>query len=62
MKNYYKISRKQFKKVLRKHKDITYQIWNRYAHKNGYFSSITLEAHEDAEDFEDLKKKFLFFV
>lgn len=60
MKNYYKRSRKQFKRVLKKHKDITYHVWNRYAHANNYFSAITIMAHEDAETFQDLKRKFCF--
>lgn len=61
MKNYYKISKKQFKKVLKRHRDITYHVWNRYAHLYHYFSAITIMSHEDADDFKDLKEKFLLF-
>ncbi len=60
MKNYYKKTRKEFKRILKKNKNISYHEWNDYAHKNGFFSSITIMSHEDAEKWEDLKKKFAF--
>ncbi|MCI8345732.1 MAG: hypothetical protein HFJ42_07290 [Clostridia bacterium] len=59
MKNYYKRTRKEFKKILKENKDITYNEWNDYAHKNGFFSSITIMAHEDAKNWKELKSKFM---
>ncbi len=60
MKNYYKRTRKEFKRILKKNKNITYHEWNEYAHKNGFFSSITIIAHEDVLKWEELKRKFVF--
>lgn len=58
--NYYKRSLKEFKRKLRENKNITKDEWNKYAIENNLFSSFTLEAHQDAEDFDDLKKKYIF--
>lgn len=58
--NYYKKSLKEFKRVLKKNKNITKEEWDKYAHENCLFSSFTLEAHADAENFEKLKKKYIF--
>lgn len=60
MKNFYKKTRKEFKRILKKNKNITYHEWNDYAHENGFFSSITIMSHEEAEKWEDLKRKFVF--
>ena len=57
MKNYYKKSEKKFKKMLKSNPKITIGEWNEYAHKNNYFSAFTLECHNDANSFEELKEK-----
>lgn len=59
--NWYKRSLKKFKKVIRKNPKITRDEWNEFAYKNCYFSSITLEAHNDVYNFEDLKKACKWF-
>lgn len=61
MKNFYKRTRKEFKKILKENKNITYHEWNDYAYKNGFFSSITIMAHEDTKKWEDLKKRFILW-
>lgn len=58
--NYYKKSLKEFKRVLKKNKNITREEWDKYAIENNLFSAFTLEAHQDAEDFDDLKKMHIF--
>ena len=58
--NYYKKSLREFKKVLKKNKNITKEEWDKYAEENCLFSYITLEAHHDAENFEKLKKIYTF--
>lgn len=58
--NYYKKSLKEFKRVLKKNKNITRDEWNKYAIENNLFSSFTLEAHADVYNFDDLKKKYIF--
>lgn len=58
MKNFYKKTKKEFKRMIKKNKEITYHEWNDYAHKNNFFSSITIMAHEDVGKWEDLKRKF----
>ena len=58
--NYYKKSLKEFKKVIRKNKNMTREEWDKYAMENGFFSALTLEAHADVYSFEDLKKKYIF--
>lgn len=61
MKNFYKKTRKEFKKKLKENKNITYHEWNDYAHEKGFFSSIIIMAHEDVEKWEDLKKRFMLW-
>lgn len=58
MKNFYKSTRKELKKILKENKQISYCEWNEYAYHNGFFSSIAIMAHEDTEKWEDVKKKF----
>jgi len=58
MKNFYKKTKKEFKRMIKKNKNMTYHEWNDYAHENEFFSSITIMSHEDAERWEDLKKIF----
>lgn len=53
----YKKSLKKFKKEVRKNPFINEQEWNDLACKNNYFSSTTLEAHNDVYNFEDLKRE-----
>ena len=57
--NWYKRSLKRFKKVIRKNPNTTREEWEAFAQENCYFSSITLEAHNDVYKFEDLKKIYL---
>lgn len=57
--NYYKKSLKEFKRKLKENKNITKEEWDKYAHENCLFSSFTLEAHDDAENFEKLKKMYI---
>ena len=59
--NWYKRSIKKFKKTIRKNPNITKDEWNEYAQQNCYFSSMTLEAHNDVYSFEDLKKIYRWF-
>ncbi len=58
--NFYKKSLKEFKKVIRKNKNITREEWDKYAMENGFFSAFTLEAHGDVCNFDELKKKYIF--
>lgn len=61
--NYYKKSLKEFKRKLRENKNITREEWDMYAHENCLFSSFTLEAHNNVDNFEDLKKECkLFYI
>jgi len=55
MKNFYKKTEKEFKRILKENRDISYHEWNDYAMQNGFFSSITIMAHEDVEKWRDLK-------
>lgn len=59
MKNYYKKTKKEFKKILKENINITYHEWNNYAYKNSFFSSITIMAHEEVESWKELKSKFM---
>ena len=46
MKNYYKESKKEFKKYIRKNPYCTRNEWDNYAQENCLFSAFTLECHE----------------
>ena len=56
--NYYLKSLREFKRVLKKNKNITKEEWDKYANENIFFSSITLQAHKDVRDFESLKRLY----
>lgn len=58
--NYYKKSLREFKRVLKKNKNITKEEWDKYAEENCLFSSFTLEAHRAVNNFEELKKMYIF--
>ena len=58
--NYYKKSLREFKRVLKKNKNITKEEWDKYAEENCLFSSFTLEPHRDVNNFEELKKMYIF--
>lgn len=58
--NYYKKSLKEFKRKIKENKNITKEEWDQYAIENNLYSSFTLEAHDDAENFEKLKKIYTF--
>lgn len=55
--NYYLRSLREFKKKLKENSDMTKEEWDKYAHDNDFFSSMTLEAHFDVYSFEALKEK-----
>ena len=57
MKNYYKESKKEFKKYIKKNPDCTREEWDNYAQENCLFSAFTLECHVNANTFEELKRK-----
>ena len=59
--NYYKKSLKEFKRKLKENKNITREEWDKYAHKNCLFSAFTLEAHNNVDNFEELKKESRIF-
>lgn len=59
--NYYKKSLKEFKRKLKENKNITREEWDKYAHENCLFSAFTLEAHNNVDNFEDLKKECRIF-
>ena len=46
--------------MLKKNKNITKEEWDKYAEENCLFSSFTLEAHRDVNNFEELKKIYTF--
>lgn len=46
MKNYYKESKKEFKKYIRKNPYCTREEWDKYAHENCLFSAFTISCHE----------------
>lgn len=54
--NYYLRSLKEFKRKLKENREITKEEWDKYAHENYFFSSITLQAHNDVYSFNDLKR------
>lgn len=56
--NYYLKSLREFKRVLKKNKNITKEEWDKYANENIFFSSMTLQAHKDVRDFESLKRLY----
>ena len=71
--NYYLKSLREFKRVLKKNKNITKEEWDKYANENIFFSSITLQArnkytyfasvakkegYKDVRDFESLKRLY----
>lgn len=60
IKRNYKNTRKELIKILKKNKNISYQEWNEYAYKNGYFSAIVIMDHEDVDKWEDLIKKLKY--
>ena len=60
--NWYKRSIIKFKKVIKKNPKITRDEWDKFAQQNCYFSSITLEAHNDVYDFEDLKIMIIYDI
>lgn len=71
MKNYYKKSKKEFIKYIKKNPYTTREEWDEYAHKNCFFSVFTLCSHEITEntleilqrqsknEFEFLKEMFI---
>ena len=71
MKNYYKKSKKEFKKYIKKNPYASKEEWDEYAHKNCLFSALTLCSHEITEntleilqrqsknEFEFLKEMFI---
>lgn len=46
MSNFYRKSKKEFKKYIKKNPYITRDEWNEYAKKNGFYSAFTLQTHE----------------
>lgn len=58
MSNYYKKSKKIFRKKISKNKELTRIEWDDFAHENCLFSAITIMAHEDVATFDELKEKF----
>ncbi|MCI8616831.1 MAG: hypothetical protein HFJ60_00970 [Clostridia bacterium] len=46
MKNYYRESKKEFKKYIRKNPYCTRNEWDNYAHENCLFSAFTISCHE----------------
>lgn len=61
MKNYYKKSKREFKKYIKKHPYASKEEWDEYAHKNCLFSVFTLACHKNAYSFEELKRKMKIF-
>lgn len=55
--NYYELSLKYFKKLLKYNKKLTEEEWDKFAQKNGLFSAFTLKAKDDVNTFEQLKEK-----
>lgn len=55
--NYYRKSKKNFKKIVKENRKISKEEWEKYAQENCLFSANTLMFHVDAKSFEDLKKK-----
>ena len=56
MKNYYKKSKKEFIKFIKKNPSCSQKIRDEYAHENCLFSAFTLECHVDAYSFKELKR------
>lgn len=59
--NYYELTLKYFRKILKYNKNITEEEWDKYAHQNNLFSSLTLKAKEDVDTFEELKARHRWF-
>ncbi len=57
MKKNYKNTKKELTNLLKNNKNLSYQEWNDYAYKNGYFSSIVIMDHENVNKWEELVKK-----
>ena len=60
-KNYYELTLKYFRKLLKYNKNLTEAEWDKYAHKNNLFSSFTLKAKDNVETFEELKENHKWF-
>ena len=57
MKNYYKESKKEFIKFIKKNPNCTQKEWDEYAYEHCLFSAFTLECHANVNTFEELKRK-----
>lgn len=60
-KNYYELTLKYFKKLLKYNRNLTEAEWDKYAHENNLFSSFTLKAKTDTNSFNELKEKAKWF-
>ncbi len=57
MKNYYKKSKKEFIKYIKKNPYASKEEWDEYAHKNCLFSALTLCSHEITENTLEILQK-----
>ncbi len=60
--NYYKKSKREFIKYIKKNPDCTQKEWDEYAHENCLFSSLTLCSHIGTNNFKELKRKIIKMV
>lgn len=58
--NYYRKSKKEFKKYIKKNPHYSKEEWDKYAQENNLFSAFTLECHANVNNFEELKRKISF--
>lgn len=60
MKDYFKESKKEFIKYIKKNPFCSISEWDNYAEENGYYTAITLMSHIFTDDtWESIKKKDL---
>lgn len=55
--NFYKKSKKEFKRCIRENPYLNREEWDRYAQKNCLASSVTLEAHELTDETIEILNK-----
>lgn len=42
---------------IRENEEISSREWNKYAYKNSYYSSITMQTHMEVSNWEELKER-----
>lgn len=59
--DYYKVSLEEFKRMVRKNRNITKEEWDAYAQQNGLYSALTLQIRGNLSSFKKLKDNCTWF-